>query len=73
MEYINSKKLICHTPTVAGQGEIIVTTYSGGKGKCTVTFTGLEPERAGLLGKGVACVRSRGVAMGGANVNLGWG
>ena len=51
VEYMSSKKLICHTPTVLGQGEIIVTTYSGGKGKCTVTFTGLEPERTGLLGK----------------------
>ena len=52
VEYVNSRKLICHTPTAFGRGEIIITTYSGGRGKCTVTFTSLEPERTGLLGKG---------------------
>ena len=49
-EYVSSKKLICYTPNVRGPGEIIIGTYSGGVGKCTVTFTGLEPERVALLG-----------------------
>lgn len=55
LEYVSSKKLICLTPNIMGPGEIIVTTYSGGLGKCTVTFTGLEPERTAVLGKGYTC------------------
>ena len=60
-EYVNSKKLICYTPSVMGPGEIIISTFSGGVGKCTVTFTGLEPEKANLLGTMVE--------RGGANVD----
>lgn len=49
---MSSKKLICYTPNVVGPGEIIIATYSGGIGKSTVTFIGLEPQRESLLGEG---------------------
>lgn len=51
LEYLSSKKLICYTPKVVGPGDIIVNTLNGGPGRCTVTFTGLEPEPIQTLGK----------------------
>lgn len=56
LEYVNSKKLICLTPNVWGTGDIIVTTTSGGRGKCTVTFAGLEPEPVATIGTVVSVV-----------------
>ena len=54
LEYANSKKLICYTPKVIGSGDIIVSTFSGGAGSCNVSFLGLEPEAAPVLGEYVA-------------------
>jgi len=51
LEYFSTKKLICLTPNIGGAGEIIVTTQSGGRGKCTVKFIGLEPEPVLTIGK----------------------
>ncbi len=48
---MSSKKLTCLTPDVWGAGEIIVTTYSGGRGRCTVEFVGLEPDPVNAIGK----------------------
>ena len=51
LEYSSSKKVSCLTPKVVGSGLIIITTLSGGRGSCNVSFTGLEAETAHLLGE----------------------
>ena len=51
LEYHSSRKLVCNSPNVRGKGEIIVTTFTGGQGKCTVGFTSLEAAQAHVLGK----------------------
>jgi exocyst complex component 2 len=42
-EWVTSKKIMCRTSREVGQGEVIVTTKSGGRGKCEVHFRGLPP------------------------------
>ena len=35
-------KIICHSGNAVGKGDVVVTTYSGGRGSCTVRFTGIR-------------------------------
>ncbi|XP_065187370.1 exocyst complex component 2-like [Sycon ciliatum] len=37
-EYQSSSKILCRVGPVPGEGDVIVTTRSGGEGTCTVTF-----------------------------------
>lgn len=50
-EYFSSRKLVCKRPNAPGTGQIIVNTFSGGHGACTVQITIQEPEVKQLLGK----------------------
>lgn len=51
LEYSSSKKLFCLTPNIVGSVEIIIETLSGGKGTCTVSYSGRPREATPLLGE----------------------
>ena len=51
LEYHSSRKLVCLRPNAPGVGEVIVTTFNGGSGTCTVQVTIQQPEVKQLLGK----------------------
>ena len=51
LEYHSSRKLVCLRPNAPGTGDIIVNTFSGGSGTCTVRITIQQPEVKQLLGK----------------------
>ena len=53
LEYHSSRKLVCLRPNAPGVGEIIVTTFNGGSGTCTVQITIQQPEVKQLLGKSI--------------------
>uniref|UniRef100_A0A673NHA4 Exocyst complex component 2 n=1 Tax=Sinocyclocheilus rhinocerous TaxID=307959 RepID=A0A673NHA4_9TELE len=49
-EWMSASKIVCRVgPAKDDKGEIIVTTKSGGRGTCTVSFKLLKPERIGIL------------------------
>lgn len=50
-EWQSNSKIVCRTGSGLGKGDIIVLTKSGGKGTCTVGFTGLPPKKVGPLEK----------------------
>lgn len=41
-QWISPSKIVCQTTNCKGDGEVIVTTKSGGRGTCTVRFRGLQ-------------------------------
>ncbi|EDV25447.1 uncharacterized protein TRIADDRAFT_55542 [Trichoplax adhaerens] len=43
--YMSQSKIVCKTGFGLGNGEVIVTTKSGGEGTCTVTFLAYAPDR----------------------------
>ena len=45
--YMSPSKIVCKTGFGLGNGEVIVTTKSGGEGTCTVTFLAYVPDRIG--------------------------
>ena len=51
LEYHSSRKLVCLRPNAPGTGDIVVNTFSGGSGTCTVQITIQQPEVKQLLGK----------------------
>lgn len=48
-EWVSASKIICRCGTGIGKGSVIVVTKSGGKGTCTVAFTGLPAKKVGPL------------------------
>ena len=42
LEWVSERKIICTSGHGFGRGRIIVETITGGKGTCSVYFTGLE-------------------------------
>ena len=59
LEYHSSRKLVCLRPNAPGVGEIIVTTFNGGSGTCTVQITIQQPEIKQLLGKSIKKCRDQ--------------
>ena len=41
-EWVSPNKIICISGPAIGKGDVIVTTRSGGRGTCTVKFTGIR-------------------------------
>ena len=41
-EWVSSNKITCVSGPAIGKGDVIITTRSGGRGTCTVKFTGIR-------------------------------